>query len=245
MKTDNDDFRYHNYPRFLNEAQTLSDYIRKLHYDDIKSIWKCNDSIATLNFERFKNMDLKRNLSPAIFSYQGIQYDYMNPNVFEEEEFRYIENHLRILSGLYGILRPFDGVVPYRLEMQAKLNIDGNTSLYSFWRNKIAESLFAETDCIINLASKEYSKCISKYLNDDVKFITCIFGEENHGKILEKGTYAKMARGEMVRFMAEKRIENICDIKKYNRQNYSFSEEFSDDKTFVFVKRNKKAYALK
>jgi cytoplasmic iron level regulating protein YaaA (DUF328/UPF0246 family) len=206
-----------------------------MNYAELKKLWKCNDAIAELNFDRVQNMDLDRAFTPAILAYEGIQYQYMAPGVFTNDEFSYIENHLRILSGFYGMLRPFDGVVPYRLEMQAKLKLDDKKDLYDFWGGKIAQQLCAETDCIINLASKEYSVAVSKYLPQNVKFITCIFGEEKDGKVIEKGTPCNMARGEMVRFMAENNITNPEQLKTFDRQNSHFAPQYSDDNTFVFT----------
>ena len=160
----------------------------------------------------------------------------MAPSVFTEESLDYVQEHLRILSGFYGIIKPLDGVVPYRLEMQAKLKIENAKDLYAYWGKRLAEHLFAETDCIVNLASKEYSICISKYLPDHVRMITCVFGEEKDGKIIEKGTMCKMARGEMVRFMAEHQIEDVEAIKAFDRLDYHYSEERSDETIYVFIK---------
>jgi len=137
------------------------------------------------------------------------------------------------------MLRPFDGVVPYRLEMQAKLGVDGLNSLYEFWNKRLAYELFSQTNCIINLASKEYSKCISKYLGKEMRFITCVFGEMIGEKVVEKGTLVKMARGEMVRFMAEKQIVDVVDIKSFNRLNYAFADHLSNEGTYIFLKQNK------
>lgn len=133
-------------------------------------------------------------------------------------------------------MRPFDGIVPYRLEMQSKLLDWEYKSLYEFWSDKIAKSIFLESKYIINLASKEYSKSISRYLTKNIELINCVFGELIDGKIIEKGTLAKMARGEMVRFMAENNIERVEDIKKFNRLNYVYKEELSDDNNYVFIK---------
>ena len=235
MNVDADSLPVQGTPQFLQETETLLSQLKTTSYADLKKLWKCNDSITELNFDRVQHMDLARAFTPAILAYEGIQYQYMAPGVFTYEEFDYIQQHLRILSGFYGVLRPFDGVMPYRLEMQAKLAVEGKKDLYSFWGDKIAQNICAETDCIINLASKEYSVAVSKYLPQNVKFITCVFGEENNGKIIEKGTACKMARGEMVRFMAENNIINAEDIKAFDRQNYRFAPEYSDDNTFVFV----------
>ena len=210
-----------------------------MSYDELKKLWKCNDQIAALNVERLCNMDLHERLTPAVLAYEGIQYQYMAPSVFTEQEFDYVQEHLRILSGFYGVLRPFDGVTPYRLEMQAKLKMDEAKDLYAYWGNSLAQSLFAETDCIINLASKEYSLCVSRYLPGSARFITCVFGEEKDGKVIEKGTMCKMARGEMVRYMAEHQITDPAPIKAFDRLNYRFDTERSDEHTYVFVLQGK------
>ena len=181
-------------------------------------------------------MELRQRLTPAVLSYEGIQYQYMAPGVFTYQELDYIEEHLRILSGFYGILRPFDGVTPYRLEMQAKLKLRQANDLYEFWDDKISKSLFSNTDCIINLASKEYSRCVSRYLPEKVQFITCAFGERKDGKILEKGTMCKMARGEMVRYMAQCQIENPEQIKSFEQLGYRFAPEESSETSYVFIK---------
>lgn len=235
MKVDTDSLPWKSLPVFLKNAEEISDELRKRSYHELKSLWKCNDSIVDLNVQRLQNMDLQSCLTPAILSYEGIQYRYMSPGVFTDSEFEYIQDKLRILSGFYGILKPFDGVTPYRLEMQSKLTIGEGRDLYSYWGSRIAEQLFSETESIVNLASKEYSVCISKYLNTSVSFVTCVFGEEKNGKIIEKGTLCKMARGEMVRYMAERKIEDFSQIKAFDRLNYRFSAEHSDEHNYVFL----------
>ena len=235
MNVDNDSLVYQDLPVFLAQTEKLCSKLQSMSYDELKSLWKCNDKIAALNVERLQHVDLRKNLTPAILAYEGIQYQYMAPGVFTDKEFQYIQEHLRILSGFYGVLRPFDGVVPYRLEMQAKLSLEDTKDLYAFWNTSLAEHLFSDTDCIINLASKEYSICISKYLPNSVRFITCVFGEWNNGKIIEKGTICKMARGEMVRFMAENHVQTPEEIKAFSRLNYQYSEKHSNDNTYVFL----------
>lgn len=236
MKIDNDTLLHRQMPVFIEKTQGLLDYLKELSYEELKSVWKCSDKLAKQNFDRIKDMDLYNNLTPAILSFEGLQYKYMAAGVFSYEELDYIEEHLRILSGFYGVLRPSDGIVPYRLEMKSKLLDWEYKSLYDFWQGKIAESVFSETDCILNLASKEYSDSISKYLRGDIKFINCIFGELIEGRVIEKATLIKMARGEMVRFMAENRIKDIEAIKKFDRLDYQYREDLSDDRTYVFIK---------
>ena len=125
MNTDTDSLRWQTLPQFLPEAECLHQCLRQMRPDALQKLWKCNDRIAALNINRLETMDLRQNLTPAILAYEGIQYQYMAPNVFTEAEFAYIQEHLRILSGFYGVLRPFDGITPYRLEMQAKLAAAG------------------------------------------------------------------------------------------------------------------------
>ena len=121
MKVDTDSFPCHRLPAFLPQTQEILARLQRLSGQELKSLWKCSDKIALLNQQRLACMDLHRMLTPAILAYEGIQYQYMAPGVFNQEELAYVEEHLRILSGFYGLLRPFDGVTPYRLEMQARV----------------------------------------------------------------------------------------------------------------------------
>ena len=236
MNVDTDSVPWRDLPEFLPRTQLLCSVLQAMSFEELKKLWKCNDAIAELNWKRLENMDLHNRLTPAILAYEGIQYQYMAPGVFSDREFDYIQEHLRILSGFYGILKPFDGVTPYRLEMQAKLRVGERRDLYGFWGSSLSESLFHETDCIVNLASKEYSICVSKYLPDNVRFITCVFGEEKNGKVIEKGTMCKMARGEMVRYMAENQISDPERIKCFDRLNFRFDAECSKGNMFVFIR---------
>ncbi len=237
MDVDTDSLDYNQLPKFIKDTEVLLDYLKKLNYIELKKIWKCSDKLADLNYQRIKNMNLYKGLTPAILSFDGLQYKYMGSGVFSTKEFEYLEEHLRILSGFYGIIRPFDGVVPYRLEMQSKLNGEKLDSLYEFWDDKLANQLFSETSIILNLASKEYSDIVFKHLSEDIRFINCVFGEFIDGKVKEKGTLAKMARGDMVRFMAENQIEDIENIKTYNRLGYKFFDKLSDKNNYIFIKK--------
>ena len=241
MNVDTDSLPWLDLPAFLPRTEQLAKALQAMDKDALKKLWKCNDQIAALNVERLAHMDLHTRLTPAILAYEGIQYQYMAPGVFTRQEFDYVQEHLRILSGFYGVLKPFDGVTPYRLEMQAKLKVGQAKDLYSFWDDCLAEQLFAETDCILNLASREYSLCVSKYLPDTVRFITCVFGEEKDGRVIEKGTMCKMARGEMVRYMAENQIEAPEQIKAFDRLKYRFDHTRSNNETYVFLRDGAKS----
>ena len=236
MRVDTDSFACTELPVFLDKTEMLKDWISALPYEQQKALWACNDKIARQNADRFAQMDLHKNLPPALLAYDGIQYTYMAPTVFEDDQYEYVQEHLRILSGFYGVLKPMDGVVPYRLEMQAKVSFDDYKNLYDFWGGSLYQKARDDSGIIINLASKEYSRCLEKYLQPDDRFITCIFGEPEDNKIVQKGVYAKMARGEMVRFMAGIHAEEPEQIKAFNWSGYHYDADRSSDMEFVFIR---------
>ena len=164
-------------PLFLLKTTKLLHHLQSLDYEELKSYLKCSDTIAKTTYEQFQNMNLDKNCTPAILSYSGIQYQYMAPHVFTDDQMKYIQEHLYILSGFYGLLRPLDAITPYRLEMQTKCPF----SLYDFWKEDLAKQI---DEPILNLASEEYAKIIRKYKPlVDVRFI------EENGK--EKANYIK------------------------------------------------------
>ena len=224
-------------PVFLEKTQILMEYLKGLSYGEARDLWKCNDSLAELNYCRVKEMDLHRGLTPAILSYEGIQYQYMAPAVFADKAVVYVQENLRILSGFYGVLKPLDGIVPYRLEMQAKAKAAGAKDLYAYWGDALYREVTSGGEhLILNLASKEYSKCIEKYLTDEDIFLTVVFGEISKGKVVQRATAAKMARGEMVRFLAENEVQDMEGIKSFEGLGYRFREELSSEKEYVFLK---------
>lgn len=237
MNIDTDSLPVQSEPVFLRDAEKIKKYMQVLSYEEAKRLWACNDKIAELNFARFREMDLKKNLTPAILSYEGIQYQYMAPAVFTEGALSYIQEHLRILSGFYGVLRPLDGIVPYRLEMQAGAKVEGSANLYDFWGGKIYGNVLDGDRTVINLASKEYSRCIEYYLKPDDIFVTCVFGELKEGKIIQKGTLAKMARGEMVRYMAENNVTDLEGLKEFTGLGYQYQKDISKERDYIFLKK--------
>lgn len=237
MKEDYEAFPHQQLPVLLSDTQLLLTYLKSLDSEKLKNIWKCSDKLTELNGERIKQMDLNKKLTPAILAFQGLQYQYIAAQVFTYEELAYLEEHLRILSGFYGVLKPFDGVVPYRLEMKSKFKDWEFHSLYDFWEDRISKIIHSETNLILNLASKEYSQTITNYLTDDTQVVNCVFGEIIDGKVKQKATLAKMARGEMVRFMAENQINDLEKVKDFDRLNYSFESDLSDQTNFIFVKK--------
>lgn len=240
MNHDSDTLEPMGLPVFLSETERILNWLRKRTPTELQKLWGCNDKIAAQNVERIASMELKRKLTPAILSYEGIQYQYMAPAVFEEKMLAYVQEHLRILSGFYGVVKPMDGVTPYRLEMQAKAAVEEGGNLYSFWGKKIYDEVMGEDRVIVNLASKEYSQCVEKYLQPGDRLVTCVFGEFSGEKVVQKGTYAKMARGEMVRFMAERGAEKPEQMKDFDRLDFGFHEELSTADEYIFIRQPKK-----
>ena len=237
MITDTDNITPVGLPEFIDKTTEIQRWLKSKSKEELKTIWKCNDKIAEQNFNRLENMDLYHLLTPAVLSYEGIAFQYMAPSVFEDSQFEYVQNHLRILSAFYGVLKPRDGVTPYRLEMQAKVGIGETKNLYEYWGDLLYRSVIDSSRIIINLASKEYSKSIEKYLTLKDKYITISFCELSGDKLVTKGTYAKMARGEMVRFMAENSIENPEDIKEFKRLGYVFRPDLSSETEYIFERK--------
>ena len=236
MRVDNDTFVPLSKPEFLDKTASLFEELRQKDLPTLQKLWECNDEIAELNFKRLQTVNLERNLTPAVFAYDGLQYQHIAPNVLEEDALDYLQKHLRILSGFYGILRAFDGVVPYRLEMQARLACDGYKNLYAFWNSLLYDELTKDDGEVLNLASKEYSKAVEPYVTKDVRFVTCVFATYVKGKLKVKATEAKMARGEMVRLCAENNVQSVDEVKAYNVWGYVYNEALSSETEFVFVK---------
>ncbi|MGL6220564.1 MAG: peroxide stress protein YaaA [Lacrimispora sphenoides] len=235
MNEDTDSIEVTGMPGFINDAIILMHEMQSLSLSEGKALWKCNDRLAELNYKRYKDMALMRRLTPAVIAYEGLQYQHMAPKVLTTRALSYLSDHLRILSGFYGVLKPFDGVTPYRLEMQAKLSVNDCKDLYDFWGDRLYHSLVDDDRIILNLASKEYSQCIEKYITPKDRFITIEFGELVEGKVKQKGTISKMARGDMVRFMAENNISDLNGLKDFQELGFAYSKELSSNSKYVFI----------
>lgn len=227
-------------PVYLQKSKILLERLRSLSYEQLKEVLACSDALAWESYERYQKMDLGKADTPALLAYVGIQYQYMAPQVFEADYYTYVQKHLRILSGFYGILKPFDAIVPYRLEMQAKLKVGDCRNLYDFWQEDLYREVCDE-GVILNLASKEYSRCIQPFISEQDRLVTCVFGELISGQVKEKGVYVKMARGEMVRFLAERQIEDLEEVKQFDRLGFRYDAQRSDAHTFVFLGSPKRA----
>ena len=236
MREDVDSLPPRGLPALLGETERLLAHLRGLSLPELKKLLSCNDQLAQLNYQRYQTMDLGRRLTPALLAYEGIQYRYMAPGVFSQGALDYVEDHLRILSGFYGVLRPFDGVTPYRLEMGARLKTGFCKDLYDFWGEKLAAAL-DPGGVVLDLASGEYSRAVIPHLPAGTRVITPIFGElRADGKVAEKGVYVKMARGEMVRFLAERGAEDPEAVTAFEGLDFRYCPQRSRADRPVFLR---------
>ena len=164
MIVDTDNLAPVELPVYIDKTAEVLNWMKSKSKEELKAIWKCNDKIAEQNFNRLENMDLYNRLTPAVLAYEGIAFQYMAPSVFEIQQFEYLQNHLRILSAFYGILKPMDGVTPYRLEMQAKVGIGDAKNLYEYWGELLYRSVIDDSRIIISgngqsLSLRESSFC--------------------------------------------------------------------------------------
>ena len=225
-------------PMFLKEAGELLSFLRSLSDSEKAKVWKVNGALLSSSLSSLSMLSLEDIGSPAIFSYDGIQYTYMSPSSFTDSMLEYAEKNLRIISGLYGLLKPLDGVGTYRLEMESPISIPGYGDLYSYWGGKIASSLMEDDRLLVNLASAEYSKAVLPFLPSSVTVVTPVFLDWEKGRYVSKGVYAKMERGEMVRFLSETGAETVEDIKKFSSRGYEFSHSLSSPNTLCFVRKD-------
>lgn len=227
MRSDEDASIAPTTPRFLEESHILEEKLKSMSYDELRKLWKTNEKLTDQCISELENRAYQP-LTCALHAYDGIAFKYLHPFSMSDSERDYLNKHLRILSGMYGVLTPTDGIVPYRLEMGVK-----SLNLYKFWGSRIYDSL--DDHIIINLASKEYSKCITDYLTEDDQCIEIQFLRNIKGVLKQQATYAKMARGAMISYMAREKIENVEDLKKFNDLDFIFDEKLSNDYCFVFV----------
>ena len=232
-----EDIEWKTVPVFLSDAQKLQAAINDLSSSEKKAMWNCSDAIARHSEQLFSHMDLQAGRSPALYSYNGIQYQAMAPEAFTDTQLTWLQDHLRILSGFYGVVRPLDGIVPYRLEMQAKLTVNESGSLYHFWGGKLYEAVMDDSRILINLASKEYSDAITPWIDPQRgdRLISIVFGSLHNGKIIITSVHAKKARGKFVRWMAEEQIEDMEKLSQFHEDGYLYSPDHSSETTLVFL----------
>ncbi len=240
-------------PPFVRETarlhRALLDIERNEGSGGLQALWNVSDRLLTtcldtlhefmpvLSDADLADPDIARRISPAVMSYHGIQYQSMAPEVMDAAQLDWLQNHLWVLSGLYGCVRPFHAVEPYRLEMGAKLAVDGARDLYAFWGDKLARAIApaGSNATIVNLASVEYAKAVLPHLAGDATAVTCLLGEGvRNGKPIQRSTASKKARGSMVRWMAENKLEDVGELTAFD-VGYRHFPELSNKDTLVFL----------
>ena len=253
MRAAQDAFEVLGIPPFAHETaqlhRALLDIERSEGSGGLQALWNVSDKLLgpcldtlhefepVLRDEDLADPDIARRISPAVMSYHGIQYQSMAPEVMDAEQLAWLQSHLWILSGLYGCARPFHAVELYRLEMGAKLAVVGARDLYAFWADRLAPAIApaGSNTTIVNLASVEYAKAVLPHLAADAAAVTCLFGEGiRNGKPIQRSTASKKARGSMVRWMAENRIEDAGELTTFNI-GYRYIPELSNKNTLVFL----------
>ncbi|HAQ50910.1 MAG TPA: peroxide stress protein YaaA [Gammaproteobacteria bacterium] len=230
-------------PRFLSQSQQLIDVLSQLSPAQIGSLMKLSDSLSGLNVGRYQTWSqpfTPDNAKQAIFAFKGDVYTGLDAEHLTKEAVDYSQQHLRILSGLYGLLKPLDLIQPYRLEMGTKLTTPKGQNLYQFWGEKLCHAMDEDvidsgTDTIINLASNEYFKALQATPLKS-KVITPIFKDWKKGQYKIISFYAKKARGVMSRYLLENQITEATDLQQFNEQGYYFSDTDSDETTWVFLR---------
>lgn len=228
-------------PRFLDDSQTLIERMRELAPADIAKLMKISDKLSVLNSTRYETWSLPftpDNAKQALLAFKGDVYTGLDAETLAPAQDEYAQQHLRILSGLYGIVKPLDLIQPYRLEMGIKLSNTRGKDLYQFWGDKITDSLNAElekNDVLINLASNEYFKSVQpKNLN--ARIITPVFKDTKNGVQKIISFYAKKARGLMVRYMIDNQIDNAETLKDFDIAGYQFAASQSSENEWVFTR---------
>ena len=234
-------------PRLLDHSQALIDVSRKLSASDIANLMSVSEKIATLNAARFRDWQSDLNFSnarQALFAFKGDVYTGLDAYSLNDQQIDYAQKHLRMLSGLYGLLRPLDLMMPYRLEMGTKLQNPRGHNLYEFWGDHITKMINkdleeAGSELLLNIASDEYYKSV-KESGIQAQIIKPVFLDQKNGKYKVISFYAKKARGLMARYMLEHKIEQAEDLKSFNTGGYYFDADSSSQSELVF-KRDEQA----
>lgn len=229
-------------PVFLPEAEILNNKLERKSKKAIGELMHISDALAQLNYERYKEFSIpftKKNARPAAYAFAGDVYTGLDAYTIPEEKIDLLNNTLRILSGMYGVLRPLDLMQPYRLEMGTNLKVGRKNNLYEFWGNKITEVLnkdLEDGELFLNLASQEYFKAVNpKLLKTDV--IAPVFKDFKNGKLKIIAFFAKKARGSMTRYVIDTNAQTLDDIKGFNYDGYGFSEEHTvNENEPVFIR---------
>lgn len=233
-------------PELLDQSQLLMDELVDLTPKDVATLMKLSDKLSMLNVNRFQHWATPftpDNARPAMYAFKGDVYTGLDAYSLKKADVNFAQKHLRMLSGLYGLLKPLDLMQPYRLEMGTKFSNQRGVNLYEFWGDRITQKINEEAaakDVVLNLASNEYFKAVkTKQLKGRV--ITPVFKDEKNGQYKIISFYAKKARGLMAAYVIKNRIKDVQDIKKFDVSGYKFSPEQSNEKEWVFMRSEQNA----
>ena len=234
----------HTAPQFLSQSSKLIKTLKDKEPKDIASLMGLSDKLATLNFDRYQSWKAVKSVSsdakPSMLVFKGDVYQGLGAEDFNAKHIKFAQKHLRILSGLYGILRPMDVIKPYRLEMGTKLQTSKGKNLYEFWGNSVQENVISDlvsqkSDLLINLASKEYFSVLGK-MPDYINVVSPVFKDFKNGKHKIISFYAKKARGLMAKWIIENNIRDFEKLSKFNLDGYYFSKKDSSATEPVFLR---------
>ena len=234
----------HTAPAFLSDSAKLIKELKVKEPKDIASLMGLSDKLATLNFDRYQSWSASKTMGndskPALFVFQGDVYQGLQANTFNKKDITFAQKHLRILSGLYGELRPLDVIKPYRLEMGTKLPTARGKNLYEFWGTKVQENILKElkankSNLVVNLASKEYFTVVGS-LPTDVNVVSPVFKDFKNGEYKLISFYAKKARGFMSHWMVKNKITKSEDLKNFDAEGYKYSKKLSTESEPVFLR---------
>lgn len=243
LNFDTTDLKKKTKPRFLPDSQSLIDILKKQSPTDVKKLMKVSDKIANLNVERYHNFSTPFNLKnakQAVLAFRGDVYTGLDADSFDAKDLEFAQQHLRILSGLYGVLRPLDLMQAYRLEMGTKLSNDNGKNLYEFWGDKITKTInkdakASKSKAIINLASKEYFSVLQpKDFKTDLYNVH--FKEEKNGAFKIVAFFAKKARGMMCHYIIKNKLTEPEHLIGFDYDGYVYNEKLSSERDLIFTR---------
>ncbi|MDG1112916.1 MAG: peroxide stress protein YaaA [Pseudomonadales bacterium] len=229
-------------PVLLREASTLAKLMKTKSEQDLAGMMKISPKLAALNHERFQTWTPARGaLKQSLFAFRGDVYQGLQADAFSKQDIRFAQKHLRMLSGLYGLLKPLDLIKPYRLEMGTRLSNQRGADLYDFWQVALAKKLLEDLDAqpkpvLINLASNEYFKAVDASALGNVQIINPVFKDTSNGRLKIISFFAKRARGAMANFVIKQRIKQPEQLKTFDTDGYQYQPELSTETDWVFAR---------
>ncbi len=228
-------------PRFPQETSRLVRTLRNLSQKKIRELMDLSEDLARLNAARYAELDVEaQDVRPALLAFQGDTYRGFDARTLDEDGFAWAQDHLRILSGLYGLLRPLDGIQPHRLEMGTRLKTRWGPDLYTFWGDRLARQLVEDVEAsggervLVNLASQEYFRAVRRHLPSDLPVVTPVFLDTRDGRSRTLFLFAKLARGAMARHLVDRRATGVDDLLDFDWGGYRFRPELSEGDRLVF-----------